>query len=97
MSAAAARYIELDTDPGPNDTTGAAASRPRWDAALELNLSYQVLILDFFPARAPPASPPPSPGSSPLTVSGLLQRVCSVGTSFFLFIFLLFLPGPLIP
>ena len=50
MSVAAARYIELDTDPGPNDTTGAAASRPRWDAALELNLSYQVLILDFFPA-----------------------------------------------
>jgi hypothetical protein len=43
VSAAAARYMELEAEPGPDELNEVCRSRPRWDAALELNLSYQHL------------------------------------------------------
>jgi hypothetical protein len=35
--------MELEAEPGPDDLNEVCRSRPRWDAALELNLSYQHL------------------------------------------------------
>jgi hypothetical protein len=35
--------MELEAEPGPDELNEVCRSRPRWDAALELNLSYQHL------------------------------------------------------